>query len=151
MLYMSISGFFANAACGPKAHSDTAPEFRLWLNDCLKPLGDNKILQTVDRVFSQKEKNPMFAASVEEYKAKLFEEGRQEGISEGIRKGKLEGKLEGRQEGRQEGISEGVRKGKLEGKLEGIREIARKLKQSGIALEIISKNTGLSLDEIEAL
>ena len=25
MLYMSISGFFANAACGPKAHSDTAP------------------------------------------------------------------------------------------------------------------------------
>ena len=127
MLYMSISGFFANAACGPKAHSDTAPEFRLWLNDCLKPLGDNKILQTVDRVFSQKEKNPMFAASVEEYKAKLFEEGRQEGISEGVRKGKLEGKLE------------------------GIREIARKFKQSGIELEIISKNTGLSLDEIEAL
>ncbi len=127
MLYMSISGFFANAACGPKAHSDTAPEFRLWLNDCLKPLGDNKILQTVDRVFSQKEKNPMFAASVEEYKAKLFEEGRQEGISEGVRKGKLEGKLE------------------------GIREIARKFKQLGIELEIISKNTGLSLDEIEAL
>ena len=27
MLYMSISGFFANAACGPKAHSGTAPAF----------------------------------------------------------------------------------------------------------------------------
>ncbi len=107
-------------------------EFRRWLNDCLKPLGDDKILQTVDRVFSQEEEGDhVFAASVEEYKAKLFEEGRQEG--------------------RQEGISEGVRKGKLEGKLEGIREIARKLKQSGIGLEIISKNTGLSLDEIEAL
>ena len=153
---MSISGFFANAACGPKAHSDTAPEFRLWLNDCLKPLGDDKILQTVDRVFSQEEEGDhVFAASVEEYKAKLFEEGRQEGrqegISEGVRKGKQEGISEGVRKGKQEGISEGVRKGKLEGKLEGIREIARKLKQSGIALEIISKNTGLSLDEIEAL
>ncbi len=115
-------------------------EFRLWLNDCLKPLGDYKILQTVDRVFSQMEEGDhVFAASVEEYKAKLFEEGRQEGISEGVRKGKQEGKQEGRQEGRQEG------------KLEGSREIARKFKQSGIALEIISKNTGLSLDEIEAL
>ncbi len=86
-------------------------EFRLWFNDCLEPLGDNEILQTASRVFSQKGKKPMFAATVEEFKAKLFEEGRQEGI----------------------------------------REIARKLKQSGIALEIISKNTGLSLDEIEAL
>ncbi len=28
MSYMSISGFFANAACGPKAHSDTAPIYR---------------------------------------------------------------------------------------------------------------------------
>ncbi len=65
----------------------------------------------------------MFAASVEEFKAKLFEEGKQEGISEGVRKGKLE----------------------------GIRETARKFKQSGIELEIISKNTCLSLDEIEAL
>ncbi len=91
MLYMSISGFFANAACGPKVHSDTAPEFRLWLNDCLEPLGDYKILQIAGRVFSQKEKKPMFAATVEEFKAKLFEEGRQEGISEGVRKGKLEG------------------------------------------------------------
>ncbi len=53
----------------------------------------------------------MFAATVEKFKAKLFEEGKQEGI----------------------------------------RKIARKFKQSGIALEIISKNTGLSLDEIEAL
>ncbi len=110
-------------------------EFRLWLNDCLKPLGDHEILQAADRVFNPKEKKPMFATKVEEFKAKLFEEGRQEG--------RQEGKLEGRQEG----ISEGVRKGKQE----GIREIARKLKQSGIGLEIISKNTGLSLDEIEAL
>ena len=98
-------------------------EFRLWFNDCLEPLDDNEILQTAGRVFSKKEKKPMFAASVEEYKTKLLEKGRQEGISEGVRKGKLE----------------------------GIRETARKFKQSGIELEIISKNTGLSLDEIEAL
>ncbi len=65
----------------------------------------------------------MFAATVEKFKAKLFEEGKQEGIREGVRKGKLE----------------------------GIGKIARKLKQSDIALEIISKNTALSLDEIEAL
>ena len=39
--------------------------------------------------------------------------------------------------------------GKSEGKLEGIQEIARKMKQEGIEFSMISKVTGLSLDEIE--
>ncbi len=39
MLYMSISGFFANAACGPKAHSDTVPVSMGHSKSIQSPLG----------------------------------------------------------------------------------------------------------------
>ena len=62
---------------------------------------------------------------------------------------------EGYREGLEAGIKDGKQKGRLEGKLEGIREkqqeIAKKLKQEGIAIEIIMKTTGLSKEEIEEL
>ncbi len=45
MLYMSISGFFANAACGPKTHSDTAP--RAFLSNAL-------IWQPVNRLIANR-------------------------------------------------------------------------------------------------
>jgi len=45
----------------------------------------------------------------------------------------------------------GKYEGKMEGKLENSREIAAKMKTEGIAFELISKCTGLSLEEIEKL
>ena len=50
---------------------------------------------------------------------------------------------EGRAEGRIEGISEGFEKGK--------KEVAHKMKQSGMSLAVISQCTGLSIEEIEQL
>ena len=44
-----------------------------------------------------------------------------------------------------------LKKGKLEGKKEKVIEIAKGLKKDGISIEIISKNTGLSIKEIERL
>jgi predicted transposase/invertase (TIGR01784 family) len=54
---------------------------------------------------------------------------------------------QGLQEGRQEGLQEGLQEGRQEEKL----EIARKLLQDKIPVDVISRGTGLSLDEINRL
>ncbi len=48
---------------------------------------------------------------------------------------------------RKQGIEQGMQKGKLETRM----EMARGLKDSGVSIEIISKNTGLTPEEIDAL
>ncbi len=60
-------------------------------------------------------------------------------------------RAEGRQEGRQEGEKLGMRKGREEGREEGRREAARKMKESGLSIEQISRFTGLSHREITGL
>ena len=60
-----------------------------------------------------------------------------------LEEGREKGREEGRAEGRIEGISEGFEKGK--------KEVAHKMKQSGMSLEVISQCTGLSIEEIEQL
>lgn len=52
-------------------------------------------------------------------------------------------KLEGREEGRAEG--------REEGREEERREIARKFKLSGVPIDVIAMNTGLSEEEITGL
>lgn len=56
-------------------------------------------------------------------------------------------KMEGHAEGRAEGFAEGEEKGRLENKYEN----ARNLKELGVSAEIISKATGLSMEEIAEL
>ncbi|WP_291528247.1 Rpn family recombination-promoting nuclease/putative transposase [Bacteroides sp. UBA939] len=61
----------------------------------------------------------------------------------------------GRATGKAEGLTEGFEKGKVEGKAEGKAEeqrlIAANFKKQGIAFEVISQCTGLSLEDIAAL
>lgn len=52
-------------------------------------------------------------------------------------------KQEGFREGMEKGIEKGIEKGKV--------EIARNLKNDGIPLDVIARNTGLSIEEIEKL
>ena len=52
-----------------------------------------------------------------------------------------------REEGIKEGMEEGVEKGKKSEKI----AIAKKFKNSGIDINIISENTGLSIEEIKNL
>ena len=73
--------------------------------------------------------------------------GKEEGRIEGI----LEGKLEGIAEGKLEGIAEGKLEGKLEGRNEAIIEIAKNLIASGIDLDVIAKNTGLSIEVLKEM
>ena len=50
-------------------------------------------------------------------------------------------------EAREDGLEQGLEKGHLE----KATEIARNLKKAGIDINIISENTGLSIEEIEKL
>ena len=63
----------------------------------------------------------------------------------------IKGKTEGRAEGRTEGLAEGKAKGLAEGRAEVKTAIAKSLKDSGMDLQDISKHTGLTVAEIEAL
>ena len=60
-----------------------------------------------------------------------------------------------REEGLAEGRAEGRAKGRAEGRAEGIEqtklETARNLKTAGIAAEIISQCTGLTLEQVAEL
>lgn len=68
---------------------------------------------------------------------------------EGKMEGRAEGREEGRAEGRAEGRVEGLKEGREQGRAEGIKEAARKMKQSGLTADQISKFTGLSVKEVD--
>lgn len=78
------------------------------------------------------------------YQRSVIETGRFEGRREGIMEGRAEGRMEGRMEGRAEGRAEGI----AEGEAKKALETARKLKELGIDVSIISQATGLSPEEI---
>jgi predicted transposase/invertase (TIGR01784 family) len=67
------------------------------------------------------------------------------------RKGMAAGLEKGLAEGRVEGMEKGMEKGLEKGKAEAILEIARALKQNGVATALIIQSTGLSEIEIESL
>ena len=60
-------------------------------------------------------------------------------------------RAEGRAEGKAEGVAEGIAKGKAEGRKEGLFEVAKSLLASGMSVSDVSRHTGLSEAEIEAL
>ena len=53
--------------------------------------------------------------------------------------------------GREQGLKQGREQGRAEGEAQKQREIAKNFKDSGIPLDLIAKNTGLSVEEIENL
>ena len=58
-------------------------------------------------------------------------------------------KLEGRIEGRAEGFEEGHAAGFLEGERKKQKEIARRMKEHGVPMDVIIQSTGLSAEELE--
>ena len=53
--------------------------------------------------------------------------------------------------GREQGLKQGREQGRAEGEAQKQREIAKNFKDSGVPLDLIAKNTGLSVEEIEGL
>ena len=81
--------------------------------------------------------------------------GRAEGFAEGHAEGRAEGRAEGFAKGHAEGIAEGLAEGRESGIAEGMSmsqyAMAGKLKELGVAVDIISQSTGLSPDVIDNL
>ena len=74
---------------------------------------------------------------------KAAEEGMNEGMKAGLEKGVKKGRLEGIKEGMKEGLEKGEQKKQI--------EIARKMREDGISIDIIIKYTGLQSSDIENL
>ena len=77
----------------------------------------------------------------------LMERNHEKGYEEGLRQGRESGLREGRESGLREGRESGLR----EGRELGFKETARKMKHSGISVEIIIECTGLTEKEIRDL
>ena len=67
----------------------------------------------------------------------------EEGLEEGLAKGRVKG--------RAEGLEEGLSKGREEGREDAKQQIAINLLQLGTPCEIVSKATGLSIEEVAKL
>ena len=77
----------------------------------------------------------------------MKEESRERGLKTGFRKGKKLGIEAGKAEGRAEGRVEG----RAEGRAEGILFTAKNLLKNGMSLTEVSKNTGLSIENLKSL
>ena len=77
----------------------------------------------------------------------MKEQALKEGLEEGLAKGLEEGIAKGIEQGIEQGIEIGVNKGKKENSY----EVARKMKQKGLSVDMIAECTGLSNSEIEKL
>ena len=87
-----------------------------------------------------------------EYLNKFHEElDRNSELETAISKGLEQGRAEGEAKGRAEGEAKGRAEGEAKGRAEANKETARKLKQAGADIDMISSCTGLSVEEIEAL
>ena len=68
-----------------------------------------------------------------------------------IRTGREEGREEGRLEGLEEGRAEGLAEGRAQGRAEQQKDIAKAMKEKGIATQTIADCTQLSVEDIEKL
>ena len=82
-------------------------------------------------------------------------DGLEEGEAIGIEKGRAEGRAEGESIGLQKGEAIGLQKGEAiglqKGETIGILKTAKKMKEEGLDVNVISRLTNLSVDEIGKL
>jgi predicted transposase/invertase (TIGR01784 family) len=144
-----------------KQEHELIDHFDKWLY-FLKHLGNFEHIPAIlnepifQKAFDILEEANLTPAQLEQYQKSLLTYWELKGVvdtarDEGLEKGREEGRLEGREEGRLEGREEGEAIGMEKGRLEGIKLTAQKLKREGLSVEIISKVTGLTTDEIEML
>ena len=78
-------------------------------------------------------------------------DGLEEGEAIGLQKGRAEGRAEGEAIGIEKGRAEGEAAGLQKGEAIGILKTAKKMKEEGLDVNVISRLTNLSVDEIMKL
>ena len=76
---------------------------------------------------------------------------REDGEKLGVERGMQKGIQKGIQKGMQKGIQKGIQKGMQKGERNKAVQIARGFKKDGFDIAIISKHSGLSVEEIKDL
>ena len=124
----------------------------------IKELKKNKLLswmkfftsKNLDLIEKElKEANPIMTKAIEEYKQFTSDDKLMRAYY--ARDAFLVGQKLMLSREREEGIKEGIEKGKLEGLKEGQISMATTMKKDGADINLISKYTGLTIDEIEKL
>ena len=72
----------------------------------------------------------------------------EQGLKQGLEKGREQGLEKGREEGFEKGIAKGREKGREEGEAKAKFAMAKSLLEQGVDIEIITKATGLTAEEI---
>ena len=108
------------------------------------------------RLFLLSEINKFTADEYKQYTKSLENMGDYTNIiNTAAEEAEIRGRAIGREEGRAEGLSEGRAEGRAEGQKEGKEEArledARRFKELGVSVDIISQATGLSVETIESL
>ena len=112
-----------------------------------------KAIKTLDYISTNDEERLIIDKIIEGrndyYSAKNIarEEGREEGLKEGLDKGLKEGKEEGLKKGKEEGLKKGLKEGEKNKSI----EIAKNMLKDNVDINIISKYSGLSVEEINKL
>ena len=122
------AGELANILLGI-TQTSTYPDLRLVINNFKETANEFAIEKGVKKMLT------------------AYEKAQETSWSEGLEQGREEGLEQGRKEGREEGLEEGLEKG---------REIektitAKNFLNEGVPIEVISKATGLTLEQIEML
>lgn len=104
-----------------------------------------KYMSEIERV----NENPKFREymSAEEDNRKIQNSLRREAIEEGLK----EGLEKGIEQGIEKGIKQGIKQGMEQGSVAKAKEIAKSLLENNIDINVISKSTGLSIEEINGL
>ncbi len=92
-------------------------------------------------------RNRDYYATLESARVEGLEEGRAEGRAEGIEEGRAEGRAEGFKDGEEKGRSAGIKEGERKTNIFN----AKKFKELGVDIFVISQATGLTIEEINKL
>ena len=123
------------------------------VTNCLTESGDNfslDVLEAVEASCIKKVKDRLMR-TVKIGQEGWLEQGFKKGLAEGKAKGKAEGRAEGKAEGKAEGRAEGKAEGRAEGKDEGKAEVALRMLEEGMSIEIICRTTGFKRSDLTRL
>ena len=117
-------------------------------NQDVTDVKDDKIIKAISKMNLFRGDEVMKAIYEAELKARFdkieyINEGKEEGLKEGLNEGIKKGKEEGLMKGKEEGLKEGEKNGKI--------EIAKNMLKDNVDINIISKYSGLSVEEITLL
>nr|VFJ53067.1 MAG: conserved hypothetical protein (putative transposase or invertase) [Candidatus Kentron sp. DK] len=112
----------------------------------------NKRVKYVDFIEQYANLNEAEQARYKEHlQQNLYGEGTMGLLRQALEESAQRGVQQGVQQGMQQGVQQGIQQGKKEGIQQGRKEVARALLGEGVALDIITRSSGLSEEEIRKL